>query len=197
MKKYKFLQSAMLVTLITTVGQANDNGFYVGANAAFITLGDDSMNVEHKGKTQTTYHKISSLNYGVKIGYQHFEGNRVELYFRQNNLDSKEGDISTQTMGINYEWAFSSFASENLLPYTSVGVGFGKASSSDLKDIDDVGVGEVTFGLGAHYQYAENVDFQVGYQYIKTGFTGSDDKKIANDPEIGQNNIIVGMNYKF
>jgi len=199
MNNSKILRNAVLLTLLGTVTTyANSDGFYIGANASLIPLGDESMTLEYKDKPKITYNDISAYNFSLKTGYQHFKGNRVELYYRQNELDTKEGDISTQTFGVNYEWGFSSLSSDKLLPYASVGFGVGKASSKKLKTVDDVDVGEINFGLGVHYQFNENIDFQVGYEHISTAFIISDnDKNAKSEPGVGQNNVMASVSYKF
>ncbi len=196
MNNYKFLQSAMLLTLLSTGSYANSDGFYIGANASLVSLGDDSITTKDKDKTKTTYHDVSSSGFSLKTGYQHFNRNRVELYLRVNKLDSDEGYVTMQTVGVNYEWGFSSLSSEKLLPYASVGVGFGDASSKKLKLVDDVDVGEMTVGLGVRYQFNEKIDAQIGFQHIATGFEDYD--KTTDDVSVvAQNNIMVSVAYKF
>ncbi|MCK5855070.1 MAG: hypothetical protein KAG56_07605 [Sulfurovaceae bacterium] len=55
MNNYKILQSAVLLALLTTGSHASSDGFYIGANASLVSLGDDSMEVTYKDNTKTTY----------------------------------------------------------------------------------------------------------------------------------------------
>ncbi|MCK5855071.1 MAG: outer membrane beta-barrel protein [Sulfurovaceae bacterium] len=78
-----------------------------------------------------------------------------------------------------------------------MGLGFGESSSTKLKAVDNVDVGEITFGIGVRYQFNENIDAQIGYQYISTGFDRPDDKNIANELDVDQDNIMLSVAYKF
>ena len=52
MKRYKLLQSVVLITLLSTAGQANNDGFYVGVDVSMLSLGDDSLKLQIKIKVQ-------------------------------------------------------------------------------------------------------------------------------------------------
>jgi len=197
MKIYKYSKSIILLALMASYAQANSNGVYVGLDASLITLGEDSMNVEKKDKSRETYHEISGSSYNLKVGYQHFDGNRVELYYRHHELDAKEGDFSTESIGLNYEWGFSSLASEKWMPYVAVGFGAGEVSSSKLKSIDNSDMAEATLGFGVRYQFTKNIDGQVGYKYTSTVIDNFQDETTDEISEIGQNNIMFAVNYKF
>jgi len=197
MKHYKLVQTLTLIALLSTLSHANNNGFYIGADTSIASFGDQSLKITNKDKSTKTYKDIESSHCNIKVGYQHFKGNRVELYYRNNNLDTKAGDITTQTLGINYEWAFSSLSSDTITPYLSVGFGGGEASSKKIKSIDKAEVGEGSLGIGIHYQYNQNVDFQLGYTATSTGFDNFDDKTIDETSTIDQDKVMLGLSYKF
>jgi opacity protein-like surface antigen len=197
MKQYKLLQTLTLTALFSTFTLANDNGFYIGVDTSIISFGDQSLKITNEDKSTKNYKDIESCHGDIKVGYQHFDGNRVELYYRHNELDTKAGDITTQTYGINYEWAFSSLSSETITPYLLIGFGGGEASSSKITAVDNAETGEGSFGLGIHYQYNKNVDFQIGYTATSTGFDGFDDEEIDKTSTIDQDKIMVGLSYKF
>ncbi|GEM_PF-6639896 len=198
MKRYRLLDKFILLVLLGSVVQAHSDGFYVGVDGALLSFKKDSMKVEKSDKSRTTYHDIKSSHYGaLKVGYQHFKHNRVELYFRKNKLDSREGDITLESYGVNYEWGFSSLSTQSLMPYLAVGVGVGKSSSDELEPIDNVGIGEVSFDIGVHYQFTTNIDAQIGYRRINTIFDNLDDYKDDEVSAIGQNSFILALTYKF
>jgi len=197
MKTYKLLHYLTFLTLVTSISYANSDGFYIGTDVTLASFGDQSLKITNKDKSTQTYKDIDSGHGAIKVGYQHFDGNRVELYYRNNNLDTKAGDITTETVGINYEWAFSSLSSETITPYLLLGFGGGKATSSKIKTIDGAEAGEGSLGLGIHYQYNENLDFQLGYLATSTGFDNFDDKTIDKTSTIDQNKVMIGLSYKF
>jgi len=197
MKNYKLLQAITLIALLSTLSYANSNGFYIGTDTTITDFGEQSLKVTNSDKSTKTYKDIDSSHCNIKMGYQHFHGNRLELYYRHNELDTKEGDIVTETVGINYEWVFSSISSETIKPYLLIGFGGGEATSSKIKSIDKAEAGEGSFGIGIHYQYNENIDLQLGYTAISTGFDNFDDKDVDETSTIDQDKIIVGISYKF
>jgi len=197
MRRYNFLHSAILIALLGTLSHANSDGFYIGAETTIAGFGDESLKVTNKDKTTTTYKDIEYGHCNIKVGYQHFQGNRVEFYYRYNNLDPKVGDITTKTFGINYEWALSSLSTEKVVPYILIGFGGGKASSSKVKSIDKAEVGEGNLGFGVRYQFNQNIDMQVGYKHTATGFDKFDNDTTDKTSTIDQNSMMLGVAYKF
>jgi len=197
MKTYNFLHSAILIALFSTLSQANSDGIYIGVDSTVISFGKESLKVTNKDKTIKTYKDVESSHCNIQIGYQHSENNRVELYFRDRKLDTKVGDISTKTFGINYEWAFSSLSSGKVIPYALIGAGAGEVSSSKLKHLDKADVIEINFGAGIHYQFNPNIDLKIGYNHTDTAFGDFDDKNTDKMSEIGQDSIVLGIAYKF
>ncbi len=197
MRKHSILQGVILLSLLTGASYANSDGFYVGAEANLILLGDDSFTLTNKDATTRTYNRVEGSHANIKIGYQHFKNNRVELYYRYNNFDTNVGDIVTKTFGINYEWAFSSLSTKKLTPYALIGIGGGEAKSSSIKALDNAEVGEANFGVGIHYCLNEHIDFQAGYARIYTGFDAFDNQTTDKTSAIAQDNFIVGASYKF
>ena len=197
MKKYQLLNKITLIALLSTLSHANSDGFYMGADFTLASFGDQSLKITNNDKSTTNYKNIDTSHGAIKVGYQHFDGNRVEIYYKNNTIDTKAGDITSETVGINYEWALSSLASETITPYILVGLGGGEATSKKIKAIDGAEVGEGSLGVGIHYQYNENLDFQLGYLVTGTGFDKFDDKNVDETSNIDQDKIILGLSYKF
>ena len=197
MKKYQLISSVILLTLISTTAQADNNGFYIGTDVNTLSIGDDNLKVTNKDKSEKSYKNFDSSQISFKAGYQHFKNNRVEFYYRHNKLEGDNGDITTKTFGVNYEWAFSSIATDKLIPYALIGIGGGKASSSYVKSVDNAEVGEGSLGLGVHYQFTPHLDMQLGYTITSTGFDKFDNKSTDETSVIEQNKIIIGLAYKF
>jgi len=198
MKNYKFLHTVILIPLLGSImAHANSDGFYIGAETSIISFGKESLEVTKKNKSKKTYKDVESTHCNIQVGYQHFDNNRVELYYRNRNLETKVGDISAKTFGVNYEWGFSSIATEKIMPYALIGVGTGESTSSKVKHIDKADVIEVNFGAGIHYQYNENIDLKVGYNHTDTAFGDFDDKETDEMSDIGQDSIVLGVTYKF
>jgi hypothetical protein len=112
MKIYKLTNTIILLSLLTTLSHSNSDGIYIGVGSSIIDIGDDSMKVENKDKSKSTYHNISGPFHSIKVGYQHFDKNRVELYFRGHKLEAKEGDFDTKSIGINgvlLHWLLKSY----------------------------------------------------------------------------------------
>ena len=197
MKNYKFLHYVTLVALLSTASYANSDGFYIGTDVNTVSIGDDDLKVTNKDKSEKNYKNFVSSQISFKAGYQHFKNNRVEFYYRHNKLEGDKGDITTKTFGVNYEWAFSSIATDKLIPYALIGIGGGKASSSYVKAVDKAEVGEANLGLGVHYQFTQHLDMQVGYTLTSTGFDKFDNKTTDKTSTIDQNRVILGIAYKF
>jgi len=197
MKIYKLTNTIILLTLLSTLSQANSDGIYIGVGSSIMDVGDDSLKVENKDKTKSTYHDISGPFHSIKVGYQHFDKNRVELYFRGHQMEAKEGDFNTKSVGINYEWGFTSLASEKLMPYVSLGLGAGEISSSDLKAIDKADMGEIIFGIGVRYQITENIDAQLAYNHTGMIIDNFHDEETDEVSSLCQRNVMLGFNYKF
>jgi len=203
----KLLKSIVLTTLLTSsyvVAQTNSNGFYIGLDTAFINMGDDTLNIrvndsDGNFKSEKKYRDVTSINYGFKFGYQHFNQNRVELLIKDKKISTDEGNIRGTSLGINYEWGFSSFESENILPYISLGVDVGQAKFEkfDLaindKEVDAVGF---NLGIGIHYAINENVDAKIGYIHSNTVFGDFENDK-GDITDIAQDKVEFGFSYKF
>ena len=197
MKKYQFISSVILMALVSTTAQANRDGFYLGTDVNTISLGDDNLKITNKDNSEKSYKNFDGSQISFKAGYQHFKNNRVEFYYRHNKLEGDNGDITTKTFGVNYEWAFSSIATEKLIPYALIGIGGGKASSSQIKAVDNAEVGEANLGFGVHYQFTPHIDMQVGYTLTSTGFDAFDNTTTDKTSTIDQNRVILGVTYKF
>ena len=197
MNSKKLLQSVILTSLLVTTTQANSDGVYIGIESSAITFGKDSLKITNKDKSSITHKEIKNTHYNIKIGYQHFKNNRVEVYYRNNNIDTLLGELSQDIYGINYEWAFSCLTKNHVTPYLLLGIGGGEVTSKKLKNLYKSEIGEGNFGLGIHYQLNENIDVQVAYNYIATGFDKFDNKTTDKTSIMGQDSFILGLSYKF
>ena len=198
----------MLLASLTTMIQADENcygnGIYIGASSGFLNFGGDSLVVETvkagKSTNKVTYQDVDNSPTEFKVGYQHYVGNRVEIYAKNNEIDTDGGDIDVQTFGINYEFGFASLSSgSKLLPYLSLGVGSGKASSDKLKKVDDTNVIEFDMGLGIHYQVNENIYAMFAYAHDMIIFDDVKDSTNANYEisNTATNTLKVGVSYHF
>ena len=100
----------------------------------------------------------------------------------------------------NYEFGFASLSSgSKLLPYLSLGVGSGKASSDKLKKVDDTNVIEFDMGLGIHYQVNENIYAMFAYGHDMIIFDDVKDSTNANYEisNTATNTLKVGVSYHF
>ncbi len=191
------LHNLILLALLGTVNHANSDGLYIGVDTSIVSFEKETLKVTNKDKSTKTYKDVESTHCSIQVGYQHFDNNRVELYFRDRTLDTKVGDISSKTFGLNYEWGFSSISTEKIMPYALIGVGAGESSSSKLKHLDKADVIEVNFGAGIHYQFNQNIDLKVGYSHTDTAFGDFDDKETDEMSDIAQDSIVLGLAYKF
>jgi len=198
----------ILVASLTTMMQANENcydsGVYIGVSGGFLNFGGDSLVVETvkagKSTNKVTYQDVDNTPTEFKVGYQHYTGNRVEIYAKNNEIDTDGGDIDVRTFGINYEFGFASISSgSKLLPYLSLGVGSGKASSDKLKKVDDTDVIEFNMGLGIHYQVNENIYAMFGYAHNTIIFHDVKDSNDANFEisDTATNTLKFGVSYHF
>ena len=80
MKQKLLKQIGIGAILFTTSLSAtqNSNGFYLGLDTAFINMGDDTLDIRvqdnnAKIKNKKEYADVTSITYGYKIGYQHFD----------------------------------------------------------------------------------------------------------------------------
>ena len=201
----KLLKSMVIVTLATSsylLAESSSNGLYIGLDAAFINIGDDTLDIttydsNENQKSKKHYRDVTSINYGFKLGYQHFDKNRVEVVINDKKINTDVGDITATTFGINYEWGFTSFSSGNVLPYLLLGVDAGQAKFNNFKLADKtVDTFGVNLGLGIRYNINENVDAKIGYIHNSTAFGNFENDK-GDITAINQNKIDFGFTYKF
>jgi len=152
-----------------------------------------------KQKSKKEYKDVTSINYGLKAGYQHFDKNRVEIQVKNQKISTDVGNMEGATIGINYEWAFTSWESGNILPYISAGFEGGKAKFKkfDLaindKEVDAFGI---NFGLGIRYNINEHVDAKIGYIHSNIAFGDFDNDK-GDITDIAQDKVDFGFAYRF
>jgi len=199
------LLAGLLVTTIMSHIEAKEeptngsDGFYIGTTLGFLNFGGDSLNVTTinttKKNTETTYKDVTGSPIILKIGYQHFNQNRLEIYVNYNKIDATGGSLDIDTYGVNYEWGFPSFTEgSSLTPYIMLGGGRGKSDSSTLKKLDNTDVVELTTGLGVHYAFNQSIDANIGYSHRTLVF---DNQKTLNISDTSLNIIEAGVTYHF
>ena len=202
----KILKSIAILGLVFNTlplnASDNSNGFYMGVDTAFINMGDDELDIttydsDGNQKSKKHYKDVTSISYGLKFGYQHFDRNRIEVSLNDSKISTDVGNIKGVTIGINYEWGFTSFETENILPYLSIGFDGGRAELSKFKFKDKKSdMVSANFGLGIHYDVNENVDAKIGYLHRNTGFGDFEDEK-GDIQGISQDKLEFGVTYKF
>ena len=201
----KLLKSMVIISLVTTSylsAETSSNGVYIGLDTAFINIGNDTLDIttydsDENQKSKKHYRDVTSINYGFKLGYQHFDKNRVEILINDKKINTDVGDITATTFGVNYEWGFTSFSSGNVLPYLLVGVDAGQAKFNNFeladKEVDTFGV---KLGLGIRYNVNENIDAKIGYIHSSTAFGDFENDK-GDITAINQDKVDFGITYKF
>ena len=199
-----------VISLIGLVGSlyATDVNYadsvYVGADGGFLSFGGDSLNIEtiDKGTSteKKTFSDVSGTPLSLKVGFQHFNGNRVEVYAKYNDIDTSGGTISTDSYGVNYLWGFSSLSDNGkLMPYILVGGGTGTADSSKIKQMDNNDVTEINLGIGMHYQF--NKSLYGSFSYINNTMIFDNVKDSSNKnldvSDVTTNTLHVGLSYHF
>ena len=180
----------------------NSNGFYMGVDTAFINMGDDELDIttydsDGNQKSKKHYKDVTSISYGLKFGYQPFDRNRIEVSLTDSKISTDVGNIKGVTIGINYEWGFTSFQTEHVLPYLSIGFDGGRAELSKFEFKDKkADMISSTFGAGIRYNVNENVDAKIGYLHSSTGFGDFEDEK-GDMQGISQDKLEFGLTYKF
>jgi len=180
----------------------NSNGFYMGVDTAFINIGDDTLDIttydsDGNKKSKKQYKDVTSISYGLKIGYQHFDKNRIELSVKDTKISTNVGNIKGVTIGINYEWGFTSLETEHVLPYLSIGSDGGRAELSKFKFKDKKSdMASTNFGVGIRYNVNKNVDAKIGYLHSNTVFGDFENEK-GDVQGISQDKLEFGVTYKF
>jgi len=205
---HKIVIRSLLIVGLSMPLSADDRGYndgiYVGLEGSFLSFGGDDLHMETitggKSTNKTTYRDISNTPISLKLGYQHYIGNRIEVYAKYGELETDGGDVSVDTYGVNYEFGFASLATgSKLMPYILLGAGAGEAESSKLKKMDGSDVVEINLGLGFHYQIQENIYGSFGYTnntMIFTDVKGQNDENFEFS-DTTSNTFYVGVGYHF
>ena len=204
MSKQILKSVAILGLIINTIplNASDNNGFYMGVDTAFINIGDDTLDIttydsDGNKKSKKHYKDVTSISYGLKVGYQHFDKNRIEFSVKDTKISTNVGDIKGATIGINYEWGFTSFETENILPYLSIGFDGGRAELSKFKFKDKKSdMVSANFGAGIRYNVNQNIDAKIGYLHSSTGFGDFENEK-GDLQGISQDKLEFGVTYKF
>lgn len=204
--KNKLVKIVFITALLTTCSNANENansdGFYVGIDTSFINIGDDNLNITTYNssgdeKSEKKAKDITSIAYAYAIGYQHYNKNRVEIFIKDNKINTNTGDILTVTLGVNYEWGFSSYENNNITPYILGGFGVGRTKLKNFeepnKELDTFGI---NLGFGIRYSISKNIDAKLGYIHSNTAF-GNFDKEKEDIIAIAQDKVAFGITYRF
>lgn len=184
---------AILFISINATASPRDDGFYTGVNAGLLSF-EKKYEERIKGKT-TAYSDISNQGLSVNIGYQHAKSNRIEFYFRGDNLETKKRNLDIAMLGVNYEMGLSALAAYNgaIMPYLSVGYGRGVAvTDNDILDTSDAN--ELVLSAGVHYQLSDSFDstFALERREIRI-----EDDETNDSADATVNTLRVGITYHF
>lgn len=218
MKKQNLLKLLVLLTTTSTattnaIANPRDNGIYIGINSSFLefsadyfeTSADRSAQGSLLNKTTKVFRDGGVGSQEIKLGYKHFNKNRVEIFRRSSEISAgnPEEIITSNTVGVNYEWGLASLASANkkVLPFISIGASSGTAKSSSnrlkLKEADAV---ELEAAIGIHYQLSKHFDTTLGIQHRKSVFltdTPVDSTNLFTDGDIDSTSLNIGVSYHF
>ena len=209
MKKKLLLSSLLLVSSLygadVDSSMARDGGsWYLGLNLGLMNFGG-SFELTDDDRTYKSHEDVDSRPFMFKAGYLQSDDNRLEFYYKKDNIDIKSYELfTTSTIGIKSEWGISSLKKNAILPYFTLGFGVG-SSSSDADIYDDGTVIELDIGLGIHYQAHRNVDVTVGLfrRSMINIVSGVDDDSYYSDESLDYsslasvNGIELGVSYHF
>ena len=180
------------------------DSFYGGIDSGFLSFGGDSLHIEtivnNKSQNRQTFSDISSAPITLNVGYQHYSGNRVEIYAKYDDIDTDGGKISTDTYGVNYQFGFASLSDGGkLMPYILIGAGKGSADASKLKKMDDTDITEINLGVGIHYQFTKAIYGSFSYMNNTMIFDNVKDSKSTtfDVSDLTANTLHVGVEYHF
>jgi len=204
----KIAKSGVLTLLLMGTLQAENvhysDAFYGGIDGGFLSFGGDSLHIEtvvnDKSQNKQTFSDISGAPITLSAGYQHFNGNRIEIYAKYDDIDTDGGTISTNTYGINYQFGFASLSDGGkLMPYLLIGAGTGTADAKKFKKIDNADIVEVNLGVGIHYQFSEAIYGSFSYLNNTMIFDNVKDSKsnTLDISDLTSNTLHVGVEYHF
>ena len=215
-KKMKMQISVLLSSLLLTTqtfASQSDNGFYIGADTSVVHFSADyfedtaDLNNDRKevNSEVTSFRDGSVGSQTLKVGYKHFNKNRVEVFARQStyNVGESEEKIKSKTIGLNYEWGLASLRSVNkkVLPFISLGFASGTAKSTSkklkLKSADAL---ELEATIGLHYKIGKHFGTTLGLHHRKnlmTDIPPANSKKIFTAADIDATSLNVGVAYHF
>jgi opacity protein-like surface antigen len=196
MKQPLLLKASVFTFLFITINATahpRHDGFYTGINAGLISFGKKyTETIKDKA---TSYSDISNQGLAVNIGYQHAKSNRIEFYFRGDNLETKKRNLDIAKVGVNYEIGLSALAADNgrFMPYLAAGYGRGVAvTDNDILDTSDAS--EVMLSVGVHYQLSDSFDSTLVLE--RRELTIEDDHN-NDSADATVNTLRVGVSYHF
>lgn len=184
------------VSIDGLTASTKDSGWYVGVSTGLLNWGGE-VTIDDGYREKTYEVDTEDKPMMLKVGYVTESENRIELYYKSDSIEAEEDGRSlnlydTSTFGINYQWGISSFSTNEMLPYISVGIGMGSGEiDGSSTDFDAV---EVNLGLGVHYQVAQNIDISAGL-YRRAIVIGADNSDLVIATAL--NGIEVGASYHF
>ena len=218
MNQNRMKSSLLIITAIFTASlQASprENGFYVGLSTAccsgasdyFETTADINASGNHVNIKEKPYRNSTIWPLELKIGYKHYNNNRLELFRRNTDIDVDDGDkgtITSKVIGINYEWGFTSLSSKNkkFLPFASLGYGWGNASTrSNQLSLKRSDSHELDLAVGVHYQLGKHFDTTLGLYHrdiilLEDG-TQRNVNHVFTDGDIAATTLNAGISYHF
>ncbi len=204
----------IMASTLTIYASPRDNGVYVGLNTSVIQFSADyfeetsdiSANGTLLNETETVYRNGDVGSEEIKLGYKHWNKNRVEIFRRSSEIEVgfiNAPRITSKAVGINYEWGLASLASANkkVLPFISLGVASGRAKtkSTQLK-IKNADVLELEASFGVHYQLSKHFDTTLGLQHKQTILLDDappNSSNVFTAGDIDSTSINVGISYHF
>lgn len=215
----KQTQFKLLVLLATSSATTNvlasprDNGFYVGLNSSFLefsadyfeTSADRTSSSGHINQTTKVFRDGGVGSEEFKLGYKHFNKNRVEIFRRRSEITvgNPEEEITSNTVGVNYEWGLASLASVNkkMLPFISLGAASGTAKiNSDTIKLKEADAVELEASIGIHYQLGKHFDTTFAIQHrasILLDDIPVNSTNIFTDGDIDSTSLNIGVSYHF
>jgi len=194
----KTLGSIIVTSLLISYAHAEntrDSGkWYVGASLGLINFGG-SLEVEDDYRTYKYNEDVDSKPFMLKAGYLQKNDNRLEFYYKKDNIDVRSEIYTASTIGIKSEWGISSLAQNGILPYFTLGLGVGSSSSKYI-GYDDGTIIEFDLGLGVHYDINKNFELTTGF--FRRGIGNAVSNSYSDYASIASvNGIEFGASYHF
>ncbi len=171
------------VTVPEIVEGSNPTNFYVGLGYSYMTMNDDTANIDITGNAITV---LAGYNFHKYIAVEgRYSATLGDLSVDSGTTDVDESwDMSNVALYLKPQYAMDKFTLYGLLGYGQVTLDDGTSHSED----------GFQWGLGANFSATDTIDVFVDYTrlYDDDGF----DTFTANN-DISVDSINVGINYHF